>query len=365
MKRLILLLVMVASLTSGKAQVYQMVVHVNNGTEMGFPDSKIVIPVDNISEVTFEEINKQPQEESIPISFLFKEYTGTTRSPMRRSSAMEDRSFGVFSCYNNGEPLGQETLSVNLMNNQEVAFVDGKWKYLPIKYWPEKAQGDNYASFFAYSPYANDTESSFVSVKSDSDKPLIEYKLVDPMNDAGDLVYGNQINTTKDVDNGCVTIEAKHALAQLMLNVALKENLDANKKVTIKSVTISGQMPYSGQFDLYSEQWINYSDESLSYTIDGDNLSPDLRDAGETAITNQPEGVTLDSKPIGINPLLLIPTDGQKEISITIDYYTTTDTPSLSAGYSRLHNTISKTYNVILKGGMIYTMRIQLDTTSM
>jgi hypothetical protein len=44
---------------------------VNNGTAMGFPDGKIAIPVDNISEVTFEEINDVQPVQSTAISFLF------------------------------------------------------------------------------------------------------------------------------------------------------------------------------------------------------------------------------------------------------------------------------------------------------
>lgn len=365
MKRFVSLLALVFCLTTVIAQSYKMVVHVNNGTAMGFPDDKIAIPVDNISEVTFEEINDVQPVQTTAISFLFKEYNGNvTRSPMRRSPAMETRKFGVFGCYNNGDPLSQDNLSANLMNNQEVEFVDGRWDYNPIKYWPQKEEGSNYASFFAYSPYTDDGNNGFVSVNVDSDKPVIEYKSVNPMDDAGELVYGSRINTTKDVDNGCVTIETKYPLIQLNLNVALKEEMGSNTKVTIKSVKIGGQISFSGQFDLYKEQWVNRSDETLSYMIEGDNLSPELRDAGETAAANQPEGVTLGKKPIGVSPLLLIPTDGQKELTITFDYFITTDDPNLATGYSRIHNVISKTYNVTLNGGNRYDMSINLGLTS-
>ena len=244
-------------MTTVMAQTYKMVVRVNNGTAMGFPDGKITIPVDNITDIAFEEITNHPQTEATPISFLFKEYyENVTRSPMKRSPAMEVRKFGVFGSYNNGEPLNQDGVSANLMNNQKVTFLDGRWEYYPIKYWPQKVQGNNYASFFAYSPYADDGSNSFVSVNSESDKPVIEYKSINPMDDAGELVYGSRINTTKDVDNGCVTIETKYPLVQLNLNVGLTEDvgentLVENTKVTIKSVTIGGQIPYSGQFDLY------------------------------------------------------------------------------------------------------------------
>lgn len=371
MKRIVLLLTLAVCMTTVIAQTYKMVVRVNNGTAMGFPDGKITIPVDNITDIAFEEITDHLQTEATPISFLFKEYyENVTRSPMKRSPAMEVRKFGVFGSYNDGEPLNQDGVSANLMNNQKVTFLDGRWEYYPIKYWPQKVQGNNYASFFAYSPYADGGSNSFVSVNSESDKPVIEYKSINPMDDAGELVYGSRINTTEDVDNGCVTIETKYPLVQLNLNVGLTEDVGENTwgentKVTIKSVTIGGQIPYSGQFDLYREQWINRSEKSLSYTIEGNNLSAELRDAGETAAANQPIGVTHDKKPIGVSPILLIPTDGQKEITITFDYFITTDDSFLATGYSRIHNVISKTFNVSLNSGTRYDVCVNLGLTSM
>lgn len=120
----------------------------NNGTAMGFPDGKIAIPVDNISEVTFEEISEDViPEGTTPVTFQLKDYTATTRSPMRKAPALTARKYGVFGCYKNGDPLSHDNLSANLMNNQEVTFVGDRWEYTPIKYWPQKEEGSNYASF--------------------------------------------------------------------------------------------------------------------------------------------------------------------------------------------------------------------------
>jgi hypothetical protein len=371
MKRFVSLLSLAFCLTAGMAQTYKMVVRVNNGTAMGFPDGKIAIPVDNISEVTFEEINEEViPEGTTPVTFQFKDYTATTRSPMRKAPALTARKYGVFGCYKNGEPLSHDNLSTNLMNNQEVTFVGDRWEYTPIKYWPQKEEGSNYASFFAYSPYANGN--GFVSVNSASSEPVIEYNSINPMDDAGDLLYGSKINTTKNDNNGCVTIDSKHALARLNLKaVAALDQIssgnitDTNVKITIKSIKISGQIPNKGSFDLYRQQWKNLSTETQTYALEGDNLAADLRDAGDTFAANQPEGVKYSSKPIGVSPYLFIPTDGEKTITITVEYFITVDDAKLATGYSRVKNVISKSLNLNFAAGYSYDMQIVFGLTSL
>lgn len=365
MKRFVSIWALVFCLTAGMAQTYKMVVRVNNGTAMGFPDGKIAIPVDNISEVTFEEINEDViPEGTTPVTFQFKDYAAIiTRSPMRKAPALTARKYGVFGCYKNGEPLSQDNLSTNLMNNQEVTFVGDRWEYAPIKYWPQKEEGSNYASFFAYSPYADGN--GFVSVNSTSSEPMIEYNSVNPMDDAGDLLYGSKINATKNDNNGCVTIDSKHALARLNLKAVAAWDIDANTRITIKSIKISGQIPSKGSFDLYRQQWKNLSTEAQTYTLEGDNLAADLRDAGDTFAANQPEGVTLNSKPIGVSPYLFIPTDGEKTITITVDYFITTDDAKLASGYLRIENRITKSFNLSLNAGYSYDMQIVFGLTSL
>lgn len=369
MKRFVSLLALVFCLTAGMAQTYKMVVRVNNGTAMGFPDGKIAIPVDNISEVTFEEIVEDViPEGTTPVTFQFEDYTVITRSSMRKAPALTARKYGVFGCYKNGEPLSQGNLSANLMNNQGVQFIDGSWNYSPVVNWPEKKQGNNFASFFAYSPYSDGN--SFVSVNSTSSEPVIEYNSVNPMDDAGDLLYGSKINATKNDNNGCVTIDSKHALARLNLKAvaAIDQSPSENNtdtKITIKSIKISGQIPNKGSFDLYRQQWKNLSTEAQTYTLEGDDLAADLRDAGDTFAANQPEGVTSSSKPIGVSPYLFIPTDGEKEITITVEYFITTDDAKLATGYSRTKNVISKSWNINFDTGYSYDLQIIFGLTSL
>ena len=364
MKRFVSLLALAFCLTASMAQTYKMVVRVNNGTAMGFPDGKIAIPVDNISEVTFEEISEDViPEGTTPVTFQFKDYAAITRSPMRKAPALTARKYGVFGCYKNGEPVSQDNISANLMNNQEVTFVGDRWEYAPIKYWPQKEEGSNYASFFAYSPYADGN--GFVSVNSTSSEPMIEYNSVNPMDDAGDLLYGSKINATKNDNNGCVTIDSKHALARFNLKAVAAWDIDANTRITIKSIKISGQIPNKGSFDLYRQQWKNLSTETQTYALEGDNLAADLRDAGDTFAANQPEGVKSSSKPIGVSPYLFIPTDGEKTITITVEYFITVDDAKLDTGYSRIKNVISKSLNLNFAAGYSYDMQIVFGLTSL
>lgn len=366
MKRFVSLLALSVCMTIVMAQPYKMVIRVNNDTALGFPDGKISIPVDDISEVTFEDINNITPSTQIPITFQFLDYsTSVTRSPLRKAPALTARKYGVFGCYNNGEPISQDNLSANIMNNQLVTYADGGWEYAPIKYWQEKEQGNNFTSFFAYSPYADESSNGFVSVNSTTTVPMIEYKSINPMDDAGDLLYGSQTNATKNTNNGCVTIESRHALARLNLKAALFEEKDANTKITIKSVKISGQIPSSGQFDLYRQQWKNLSTEAQTFTLEGDNLVADLRDAGETSAASQPEGVTYNSKLIGVNPYLFIPTDGEKVITFTVEYYVTTDNTSLTTGYARVNHVISKTFSMKLIAGYSYDIQIGFGMNSL
>lgn len=370
MKRIVSLLALAFCFMAGMAQTYKMVVRVNNGTAMGFPDGKIAIPIDNISEVTFEEIVEDViPEGTTPVTFKFKDYSIPTRSPMRKAPALEARKYGVFGCYKNGEQLSPDNLSANLMNNQEVTFVGDRWEYAPIKYWPQKEESSNYASFFAYSPYADGN--GYVSVSSTSSEPVIEYNSVNPMDDAGDLLYGSKINVTKYDNNGYVTIDSRHALARLNLKAIAdrdqsnQEGNDANTRITINRIIIEGQIPNKGSFDLYRQQWKNLSTEAQTYILEGEYLAADLRDAGDTFAANQPEGVTFNSKPIGVSPYLFIPTDGEKTITITAEYYITTDDASLPKGYMRFHNKIYRSFNLSLNAGYNYDMQIIFGVTSL
>jgi hypothetical protein len=361
MKRFSLLLALSVCAAIVMGQSHNMVVHVK-----GAANEKITIPVNNIREITFEEDSEepQPQQEGTAITFQFSDYSGSaTRSPLKKAPALINRKYGVFGCFNNGEPTHQGSMWADLMKNQEVAFENGEWTYSPIKYWPEFSQNSNAVSFFAYSPYSENSD--FVSVNPTSMEPVVEYQSVNPLDDAGDLLYGSQLYATKYQNEGRVSISSKHALARLNFKADFVDDFGENTKVTIGSVEISGEIPDRGFFNLYTQQWENRSTETKTYILKDENLSADLRDAGSQAsAAEEPEGVGMVSKPIGVSPFLLVPTDGEKEIAVTIVYFITTDDPGLPMGYSKIENRITKSLHFSLNAGCSYDLRLHLGLTS-
>lgn len=361
MKRFSLLLALSVCAAIVMGQSRNMVVHVK-----GAANEKITIPVDNIREIIFEEesVDPQPPQGTTAITFQFNDDAGAvTRSPLKKAPALINRRYGVFGCYNGGEPTRQGSMQADLMNNQEVAFENGEWTYSPVKYWPE-GQGNNAVSFFAYSPYS--ANSSFVSVNPASMEPVVEYQSVNPLDDAGDLLYGSQLYATKYQNEGRVSISSKHALARLSFKADFVDDIEENTKVTIKSVEISGQIPNRGFFNLYTQQWENRSTETHTYIIEGENISADLRDAGQdVSAAGQPEGVRTVSKPIGVSPFLLVPTDGEQDLAITITYLITTDDPKLPMGYSKIENKITKNLHFGLNAGCSHELQFHLGFFSM
>ena len=71
------------------------------------------------------------------------------------------------------------------------------------------------------------------------------------------------------------------------------------------------------------------------------------------------------SKPIGVSPFLLVPTDGEKEIAVTIVYFITTDDPNLATGYSKIENRITKYLHFSLDAGRSYELQFHLGFLSM
>lgn len=365
MKKIFSLLVFTICISVAMAQSHKMVIHVDKDLGIEHADGKISIPIDNVQEVTFEEITEEViPSGTTPIIFDFSDYVPATRSQANRAPQLYSRKYGVFACYNDGKAIGQDKVPANFMHNQEIVYEGTKWQYSPQKYWPENEESSNYVSFFAYSPYSGSDGNGFVSVNNESQEPVINYSSSNPMNDAGDLLYGIATNVTKNTNNGSVSIQSKHALSRLTLKGVLKsEDFGSSTKITIGNIKISGQIPNKGSFDLLEQKWKNLPSEVQTYIIDGDNIREDLRDAN-TGTAGQPEGITYDRKLIAVNPLLLIPANEKIEITITADYYITTDDLSSPTGYVRSQKTNEQKIKLDLTSGWSYDLQIAFGTTS-
>lgn len=306
--------------------------------------------------------------EATAIRFQFQDKIsgGTTRAPMRKAPALNDRKYGVFGCYSLNETINTgSNVRADFMFNQEVCYDGTSRTYLPIKYWPRSDQGNNYVSFFAYSPYSGNGSEDVVSVNRNTLEPIINYQSKNPMDDSADLLYGNLLNATQQDNDGVVLIQSKHALSRLNFKAVLDESQPSGTKFTVKSIEISGQIPAQCSFNLLTEKWIGTSAGMQTYAVDGDDVSSDLRDMGNVSASMQPDGVKTYSKPVGKSPLLLIPTSGEQDITMTVRYCITTDDAYLPQGFSRIENVISRTIKLALQSGYNYDILFTLGLTSM
>lgn len=338
----------------------RMIIHVNSGTGMELQDGKIAIPLDKIREVTFEGLASDSifptPSEAKAIRFQFKDNSSSvTRSRRKEAPALENRRYGVFAHYKKNDE------EVQLMNNTEVEFLDNEWTYYSIKYWPRNEQEEGIpTSFYAYSPYSN--ANGFIRASNETGEPLLEYSSTNPMDDAGDLLYGSLLNATEKTNDGLAIIQSKHALARFDFSaVAAIDNMDSNTKVTIRSIKING-LPQTGTFNLKNQQWTNLSIPSEGFTINGNKLSPDIRDTGEDYV-NLPTGVLPVEQSIATSPCLFLPTDETQDISFTVEYFITTPDPILQ--HVRIQNEYRKSLRFRVNAGCRYKVKFVLNLTSM
>lgn len=356
---ILFLLIMCSVVAVAQSTEKKMIIHVNSVTGMEFLDGKIAIPIDNIREMTFEGLASDsitPTPSGVKaIRFQFKDNSSpVTRAPRREAPALQNRRYGVFASYKRNEK------DVQLMNNQEVEFLDNEWTYFPIKYWPRNEQEEGIpTSFYAYSPYSE--PNGFVRTNYETGEPLLEYSSSNPMDDAGDLLYGSLLDATEETNGGLATIQSKHALARFDLSANVAFEMDSSTKVTIKSMKIEG-IPLAGTFNLRSQQWTNLSIPSEGFTIEGDKLSPDIRDTDDYA--NLPAGVLPVEQSIATSPCLFLPTDEEQDISFTIEYSVTTHDPALATGYSRVENTIMRNLRFRVNAGYRYNVNFVLGYRS-
>ena len=176
-------------------------------------------------------------------------------------------NFGVFASYTDGD--WSETSLINFMYNQLVQRVNAnsEWTYTPLKYWP--ADQSYKVSFFAYAPYASQSNGITVVTENDAEGlPQIKYTIApDNLGAMADFVADVDINHTKDakVEEGVddldedVSFVLNHELTRVNILAKLDRDAfgdaDANKtKVNIKSVTfLGGKFATEGIYTFASE----------------------------------------------------------------------------------------------------------------
>lgn len=354
--------------------------------------------------------------------------TGTiTTDGTGNTTSLQTEGFGLFATYTDNAEYTAAT-GPNFMYNTKVSNKD--WTYSPLRYWPNEtsttnadgkgatSEGVDRLSFFAYAPYVEATATTgavtentvgitALTANNATTDPKVTYVVADDPSKSVDLLWGVSNTATWDNVTGKaltlteglpylnlikpktgqnVSFNFKHALSRLGLTVQGAFDQKApggtlkDAKITVAKVEITGEnFAAKGVLNLNNTEagvpkWETVDGAStLSLTLDGDNLNDKIKDAGDgKKAAEQPDGVTATSQSLlkDNTYFMFIPgtATADKPLKVKITYYTTTDDPNLSGGYTRVENVITKSISATdglkFEAGKAYTLNLVLGMTS-
>ena len=353
--------------------------------------------------------------------------TGTiTTDGAVNTTSLQTEGFGLFATYTNNATYTAST-GPNFMYNTKVSGAD--WTYSPLRYWPNEtgtdgtngatSEGVDRLSFFAYAPYVEATATTgavtentvgitALTANNATTDPKVTYVVADDPSKSVDLLWGvvpagttkwsNVTGTDIDIAEGKpylnlikpnttqkVNFNFRHALAKLGLKVVgafdavTGGTKDAATKITVASVTIEGKgFKKTAVLNLNNTTaneplWeaVDGADD-ITLTVSGDNLNSKIKDSGKDEAQTV-DGVTETAKDLlnsdatsAQKAFMIIPSSADnKSLKVTIDYYVNTTDASLSKGYSRVENKITKTITGFApEAGKNYTLLLSLGMTS-
>lgn len=350
---------------------------------------------------------------------------------VQTTSTLATNGFGLFAYYSNDAEYAQ-SITPNFMYNTKVTGTTSgtttTWTYSPLRYWPNETGTDgngatsdkvDHLTFFAYAPYVEATATTgavtdntvgitALTKNSDAGDPKVSYAVASDPAKSVDLLWGVSNTATWDNVTGTaltlteglpylnlikpktgqnVSFNFKHALSRLGLTVQGAFDQKApggtlkDAKITVAKVEITGDgFAAKGVLNLNNTEagvpkWETVDGAStLSLTLDGDNLNDKIKDAGDgKKAAEQPDGVTATSQSLlkDNTYFMFIPgtATADKPLKVKITYYTTTDDPNLSDGYTRVENVITKSISAAdpdlkFEAGKAYTLNLVLGMTS-
>ena len=353
--------------------------------------------------------------------------TGTiTTDDAGNTTSLQTEGFGLFATYTNNATYTAST-GPNFMYNTKVSGAD--WTYSPLRYWPNEtgtdkngATSDNvdHLTFFAYAPYVTPSDNATGAITGATEgitaltgnaattDPKVTYVVAATPEKSVDLLWGvvptgtttwsnvsgtdvklteglPYLNLIKPNTTQKVNFNFRHALAKLGLKVvgafdAVKGGTkDAATKITVASVTIEGKgFKKTAVLNLNNTTaneplWeaVDGADD-ITLTVSGDNLNSKIKDSGKDEAQTV-DGVTETAKDLlnsdatsAQKAFMIIPSSADnKSLKVTIDYYVNTTDASLSKGYSRVENKITKTITGFApEAGKNYTLLLSLGMTS-
>ena len=181
----------------------------------------------------------------------------------------------------------------------------GVWIYDPVKSWPTTK-----VSFFAYAPYSAGGGKTGVVGLSDpqnAGSPKLTLRMDADVDAQTDLLFADASSTLNLVKSGMVQFAFRHALSRIGFSCEVDNDVDPDSHVALKGITFrSSRLPVAGDLDLCSGSWGNLVKEDMAYS---------LTVAGSDLIATG-DGLSIaDGK-----YLMLIPSEGEVPVEITVDY---------------------------------------------
>lgn len=349
---------------------------------------------------------------------------------VQTTSTLATNGFGLFAYYTDNSSYGTSS-TPNFMYNTKVTGTPTdaptSWTYSPLRYWPNEtgndgngatSEGTDHLSFFAYAPYVDATATTgavtdntvgitALTSNATAGDPKVSYTVASDPAKSVDLLWGVSntaswvnvtgtaltlteglpyLNLIKPKTDQNVSFNFKHALSRLGLTVQGAFDQKApggtlkDAKITVAKVEITGDgFAAKGVLNLNNKEagvpkWETVDGASkLSLTLDGDNLNDKIKDAGaDKKAAEQPDGVTATSQNLlkDNTYFMFIPGTATtaSPLKVKITYYTTTDDPNLSDGYTRVENVITKSISATdglkFEAGKAYTLNLVLGMTS-
>ena len=344
------------------------------------------------------------------------------------TTSLQTEGFGLFATYTDNAEYTAAT-GPNFMYNTKVSTKDWTYyplRYWPNETSTTNADGKGATSegvdrlsFFAYAPYVEATATTgavtentvgitALTANNVTTDPKVTYVVADDPSKSVDLLWGvvpagttkwsNVTGTDIDIAEGKpylnlikpnttqkVNFNFRHALAKLGLKVVgafdavTGGTKDAATKITVASVTIEGKgFKKTAVLNLNNTTaneplWeaVDGADD-ITLTVSGDNLNSKIKDSGKNEAQTV-DGVTETAKDLlnsdatsAQKAFMIIPSSAaDKSLKVTIDYYVNTTDASLSKGYSRVENKITKTITGFApEAGKNYTLLLSLGMTS-
>ncbi len=344
------------------------------------------------------------------------------------TTSLQTEGFGLFATYTDNAEYTAAT-GPNFMYNTKVSTKDWTYsplRYWPNETSTTNADGKGATSegvdrlsFFAYAPYVEATATTgavtentvgitALTANNVTTDPKVTYVVADDPSKSVDLLWGvvpagttkwsnvtgtdidiaegkPYLNLIKPKTNQKVNLLFKHALAKLNLNVVgafdavTGGTKDAATKITVASVTIEGTgFKKTAVLNLNNTTaneplWEAVKDAGdITLTVSDANLNSKIKDSGKDeaqtvdGVTETAQDLLNSDATSAQKAFIIIPSSAaDKSLKVTIDYYVNTTDASLSKGYSRVENKITKTITGFApEAGKNYTLLLSLGMTS-